>query len=396
MAKLTPAAPAADLPQNFWGKILTMTPVVMTVVATVLAGLSNSEMTQSQYHRTMAAEVQSKAGDQWGFFQAKKTRGLTMHDTAEVLEATANVSGYELGQQGTLESKLDRVDKTGDELLGRVGMHSDIAEATSLNSTIETMGQRLAHRRELIGERKNELAKMRPATMEANYSSPAAWHPKDAAVKAASEAIAGLKPDEEIAPLVATVTAGALAEELRSAMAYTHELDAAFRPAASAVQNNQAVVERTFLAWQMIRGDADAVREMLGDPFRARLLPVDVRNAAQDFVAACDDVGAMARRSKAEAAAMNLGVGDRRYEAEAQHNQAIALLYEIQVRVESALSDRHRARSQKFFFGMLGAQMAVVVSSLSLAMQRKNLLWSFAAAVGLAAMAFAGYVYLFV
>ena len=34
-----------DLPENFWGKVLGFTPVVMAVVATLLAGLASSEMT---------------------------------------------------------------------------------------------------------------------------------------------------------------------------------------------------------------------------------------------------------------------------------------------------------------------------------------------------------------
>ena len=33
-----------------------MTPVVMTVIATVLAGLSSSEMTKAQYHRSVAGQ----------------------------------------------------------------------------------------------------------------------------------------------------------------------------------------------------------------------------------------------------------------------------------------------------------------------------------------------------
>ena len=37
----------ADLPQTKWGKVLGATPVVMTVIATMLAGLSSSEMTRA-------------------------------------------------------------------------------------------------------------------------------------------------------------------------------------------------------------------------------------------------------------------------------------------------------------------------------------------------------------
>jgi hypothetical protein len=51
------------------------TPVIMTVVATLLAGLSTKTMTKAQYVRALAAQPQSKSGDQWAFFQAKRLRG---------------------------------------------------------------------------------------------------------------------------------------------------------------------------------------------------------------------------------------------------------------------------------------------------------------------------------
>jgi hypothetical protein len=56
----------AALPHTTWGRILTATPIV----ATALAGLVSSEMTRAQYRRSLAAQQQSKAGDQWSLFQA--------------------------------------------------------------------------------------------------------------------------------------------------------------------------------------------------------------------------------------------------------------------------------------------------------------------------------------
>ncbi len=70
-----PDALKSDVPQTLFGKILSATPVVMAVVATMLAGLASSEMTRAQYDRSLGAQQQSKAGDQWGFFQAKRMRG---------------------------------------------------------------------------------------------------------------------------------------------------------------------------------------------------------------------------------------------------------------------------------------------------------------------------------
>lgn len=83
-----PAEIKETLPPTFWGKVLGMTPVVMAVVATLLAGLSTSEMTKAQYDRALAAQQQSKAGDQWSFFQAKRLRGAIQSGTLDVLQLT--------------------------------------------------------------------------------------------------------------------------------------------------------------------------------------------------------------------------------------------------------------------------------------------------------------------
>src|SRR5438445_13593314 len=67
--------PAEPPRKTLWTIVLSSTPVILTIVATILAGLSSSEMTQAQYHRALAAQNQSKASDQWTFFQFKRTRG---------------------------------------------------------------------------------------------------------------------------------------------------------------------------------------------------------------------------------------------------------------------------------------------------------------------------------
>ena len=79
----------ADVPPTNWGKILAATPVVMAVVATLLAGLASSEMTRAQYDRALAAQQQSKAGDQWSFFQAKRLRGAFQRSSLDLLQASS-------------------------------------------------------------------------------------------------------------------------------------------------------------------------------------------------------------------------------------------------------------------------------------------------------------------
>ncbi|MEI6567193.1 MAG: DUF4337 family protein, partial [Verrucomicrobiota bacterium] len=77
----------SDMPPTRWGKILSATPVILTVLATMLAGLSSSEMTRAQYNRSLAAQQQSKAGDQWGFFQAKRLRGSMQRGSLDLLQS---------------------------------------------------------------------------------------------------------------------------------------------------------------------------------------------------------------------------------------------------------------------------------------------------------------------
>src|SRR5258706_9168977 len=86
-----PESLKADLPHNKWGKILGATPVVMAVISTMLAGLASSEMTRAQYDRSFAAQLQSKAGDQWSYYQAKKLRSAVAHNSLDLLSATSDV-----------------------------------------------------------------------------------------------------------------------------------------------------------------------------------------------------------------------------------------------------------------------------------------------------------------
>lgn len=51
----------------------------------------------------------------------------------------------------------------------------------------------------------------------------------------------------------------------------------------------------------------------------------------------------------------------QRYDLEAQLNQRIAFLYELQVQKSNLSAERHHARSQRFFYGMLAAQAGVVI-----------------------------------
>jgi hypothetical protein len=267
-----------EIPQTAWGKILTATPVIMTVIATLLAGLASSEMTTAQYDRALGAQLQSKAGDQWSYFQAKKLRGAMQLNSLELLQATAEVQTIE-------------------------------------NPALEKV----------------------PA-----FASPAL----EANLQAALEAVEKQKPEAEITVILKPVDDKAIAAALQSARDRAREFDAALVPASQAI----AQLEKA--------------------------LPVGDPSAARGLTAA-----------KMRFAAL-------RYDAEAKLNQNIANLLELQVRKANLSAERHHQRSGKFFFGMLAAQAAVIVSTLAMAARQRNLLWTVAAAAGIAAIIFAIYVYL--
>jgi hypothetical protein len=278
MKTTMPEELTGNVPQTQWGKILLATPVVMTVVATLLAGLASSEMTRAQYDRALGAQLQAKAGDQWGYFQAKKLRGALQRNACELLTATADIRPIE-------------------------------------NPALESV----------------------PV--------PAVIAP-EAGVAAALQAMEKQKPEAEIAALLKSVDDQSLAAALAAAKDRALAFDAATAPASQVLEQLE------------------------------KSLPAGDRAAARDLTAA---------RMRYQAA---------RYDAEARLNQGIANLYELQVRKINISAERYHRRSGKFFFGMLAAQAAVIVSTFAIAAQKRNFLWSLAAVAGLAAIIFAVYVYL--
>ena len=296
MSTKIPDALKADMPQTKWGRILVATPVVMTVVATLLAGLASSEMTRAQYNRSLAAQQQAKAGDQWSFFQAKRLRGTMQLSTLDVLKTTASVRP---------------LDETG---LRRFGELEAAVSAALL---------------------KGEL----PAVPGA----PAL----DASLKSGLEAVERMKPEHEIRSLLASVKAETVEAAIESARDRAAALDAATTPISRGVERLEKAIAAS--------GPADLVR--------------DVTAARLRYTAA-------------------------RYELEARLNQAIAYLYELQVRMSNLAAERHHRRSERFFLGMLAAQAAVVTATFALATRQRSILWGLAAGVGAVAVGFAVYVYL--
>lgn len=299
-----------DLPLTLWGKILGATPVVMTVVATMLAGLASSEMTRAQYDRSWAAQLQSKAGDQWNFFQGKKLRGALQRNTVDLMFSTVEVRP-----------------------LARATLLAALAGSPAGSALDSAAGQQTLSA--LFGGELPTAGAARPIAAE---------------VQAALAALDTSRPDAELVTLLARVEDQTLADGLRSAQDQALALDALTKPIGQII---------------------DLIERQLSGP------GVDA-GLRRDFIAA------------------RLSYAAQRYDSEARLNQTIGSLYELLVRKGNLSAERHHRRSQKFFYGMLAAQMGVIVATLAMAARQRNLLWSMAASAGIVAISFAVYVYLFV
>ena len=304
-----PEALKADLPQTPWGKILGATPVIMTVVATLLAGLASSEMTRAQYDRSLGAQLQSKVGDQWNFFQGKKLRGAVQRSTLDLMAATGQIHP-----------------------LDRQALAAALA-GTPAASILDTDGGRGA----LAALADGSIPKL-PAG--------AATPPGVREALAASD---GTHPETDLDALIAKITPAQLADALKAAQGQALAFDALNKPIGPAIA-------------QM---EQQLVRSGTNEAFR------------RDFIAA------------------RILYESLRYDTESRLNQAVASVLELQVHKSNLSAERHHRRSQKFFYGMLAAQMGVVIATLAMAARQRSLLWSLAAGAGTAAIAFALYVYLY-
>ena len=282
-----------ELPPSNWGKVLGATPIVMTVIATMLAGLASSEMTKAQYDRSAAAQLQSKAGDQWGYYQAKKLRSASARNSLDLLAATVEITPLTAGM-------LTNVDP---------------ATASALA--------------------KNEL----PAAVPAKF---------DADVSTALADVESSRPETETTAALVKIKPAALAAALNAAKDAADSFDNASKPVNKAVDK---------LDDSLMSGDQTVFRSFSAARLR--------------YTAA-------------------------RYETEARLNQAVASIYELQVRQDNYTAEKHHRRSGKFFYGMLASQLAVIISTFAIAARKRSFLWSIAAAAGAAAVSFSVYVYLYV
>jgi uncharacterized protein DUF4337 len=405
-ADTKPADAAPETPKTKWDKLLTSTPVVLTVLATLLAGLSSSEMTQAQYHRSLAAQNQSKVGDQWGFFQAKRIRGTSMDATADVIATLAEPGTIDAAHlrefNARLVADLGRAEKEADGVVS-LAQAATGSSADSLRKAAADLRQALQKATQAAGVSDQNLRKLlgeedtaRALEVASTLKLPLVENKRldDADIKNALEAIASRKPEKETVALMKSVREPALHAAIDAAQDNAQRFDAAVDP---------------------LTKKLEALGASASDQVK---LTRSVSRAARDFNLSLDEAGIkdteelrrkaagvqrIAESKKAQAAEIYADVtaawhrfNSVRYRREARYNQETAGLYEVQVRKSSWASDRARQRSAYFFFGMLAAQAGVTIATIALAVRLKSVLWGLASVAGLAAICIAVFVYCFV
>ncbi|MFI5380918.1 MAG: DUF4337 family protein [Tepidisphaerales bacterium] len=327
---------------------------MMTVLATILAGLSSGEMSRAQYYRSLAAQTQAKAGDQWAFYQAKRLRGALAEHTLDLLVNSSRPARFDPADTsraiGVFAARLQAVPigERGDRLQAIQG------EVAALRQNLDSLLAD-AQARKVLGT----LATLDPPRIA---ETPIA----SSELRSLVDAIAVQKPEDQTQELVRKLDEETLRRAIQDVEAVAATFDEAVKPVQLAIAKARTIVAR------LSETGAQAERSVktfdVSEAFRANT----------DFAAA---------RLHYEAA---------RYEAESGINLRIGRLYEASVRRYGFISDRHRVRSTRFFYGMLSAQAAVTIATLALATRERNLFWGLATAVGLAAITFGAYVYVFI
>lgn len=368
----TPAS-KSEAKAGFWNQVYSFTPVMLTIVATTLAGISSSELTQSMYWRSLAAQNQSKAADQWSFFQVKRVRGTTLESTTELMQTLGSVEALTLEDLGTLNQKLVRiVDGLPPKKFDERGLTKNVQAIHKASQQLkELLDDPAAHRHlgTLFGGVFPSM-ELRPYSPDHPRKQMEAAPSADALEKVRHQ-IAQHKTELETAPLVAQIKPDYLEKVTQLAEEDVDEFDKLCKPLSDTVNRLRRITN------DMVKGLKGIVANWseLGEPGTPSIKPafdqfnLGMRMAATDYNA-------------------------RRYRQESFLNQRVAELYEVRVRRSGFESERHRTRSSYFFYCMIAAQAGVTIASLALARTRKSLLWFLATIAGLTSIAAAAWIYL--
>jgi hypothetical protein len=367
-------------------------------------------MTQAQYHRALAAQNQSKASDQWTFFQFKRTRGQEMKVALDALPALSRTDKLE---PATLRAAAERlvkdvhkIEKQVQSVSALVGSTKDTlgGEGDAFRQAVnkltqvvameikeaETVATDLSQRLEQAGvaEAFQYLAtdRLPPATL-----SPL----QEPRISEALKAIEARQSEADTAPIIGKIDEGTLHHEISLAEGNALAVERSYKPVSGVLEELEKLVGReTRLGWDLYRSARRLESALEELPASEALTPL--RASAAQLLRSANNIKTAATDMSSDFKAAQYDYTVRRYDGEARHNQKAAALYEVQIRKASVNSESHRQRSKHFFYGMLVAQAGVTIASFSLAVKHRSVLWALAAMAGVCAVAFSGYVYLYV
>jgi hypothetical protein len=396
---LKPTHDAGATPsKSTWETIVTLTPVALTLLATVLAGLSSSEMIQAQYYRSMAAQNQSKAGDQWGFFQAKRIRSTIVE---RLLDAQPGVAArVEAEQLSAVVQRLADRFSVAEQQTRRVltaapaGQPLHEAADKLLQTATASAAESKKDATELAGLLGRADVKAAFAYLGTDKLPPVTAATRPAGdIEAAQKAISDRQAEEQLVPLLAPIDASDLQAAVEAAATNAKRFEDAAKGVDQSLGGVDSIVRRQRQSAHAYHRAAGALETALAD------VPADKQADTAAQAAGVARADAAVQRTAEELNDYRNAREDytaRRNEREARNNQSVAGLYELQVHKSSITSEKHRRRSKNFFYGMLCAQAGVAISSLALAARRRSTLWGLAGLAGLTALIFSIYIYLYV
>jgi hypothetical protein len=378
---------AAQSPQptTLWHKAVTATPVILTVLATILAGLSSGELTRALIFRGLAAQNQAKAGDQWTFYQFKRIHAAESRNAVAVLAATSEAGHLDVTELAAAPGRLAQVIGHAQQQL----QAPDAPAGPSWSQLSATLGQEAAAAAALDGKIRAALADRALAGLLSTSD----WKVPDVPLKtigndnvrAALAAIASHEDEAQLDALALHLGDGAIVQAMADADDNVRVVDEAGGPADNALTRLAELIGRELNIVRILERQAGRLAALPDVPGH---IPADLH---AQLLAIRQDLDAL----NADFTVARLGYAADRYEKQAACNMAVAQIYELQVHQSSATSDRHRERSKWFFDGMLVAQAGVTIATLSLAATRRNILWALASAAGLIALGLSAWVYMF-
>ena len=335
----------------------------------------------------MAAQFQSKAGDQWSFYQAKRLRETGNQTSLDLLET---LTGPGRLDALTFASQIQDIQHRLDSLTGSVAalvQANTIPNAGAIKDLLEQSDKQAS----MLKLQWNEARADPQVTLAVKYLAGDGLptieeqHRDVPAIATVLAAIDAGKNETETVDLIRQVKRADLDQAEVAATANANDFDAATKPIVGSI-------DRIGLLVSSETGMLRRLQREAGEQLSS------ASTEGPDVVPLLREVAALRQAGDelmGSFSAARLRFDARRYHQESAYNFAVARLYEVEVRRSSGLSDRNRDRSKNFFYGMLVAQAAVTIATFSLALKQQSVLWALASAAGALAIGLGIYVYVF-